>query len=93
MPKSEVEHLMAALKIPIISEQDDYLTKIASQGVPKNTRMQLERLGSLVPQPTEIPQFHSSISRTTAILTDSTEKFMVKNTLGELNSTYDKFRP
>jgi len=67
---SEIAEVMQALRLMPDIEDDADLgvhTRVANQGLPVDWRLQIERLGSLVPQPSELPQFHPHISRTTSV--------------------------
>jgi len=57
-PLSEIDEVMQALRLmPDIEDDDDLgvYTKVANQGLPVNWKLQTERLGILVPQPSELP--------------------------------------
>ena len=55
--------------IPLIeySNNKDLFSCLANQSLPSNWRLQIEKLGSQVAQPCEIPQFHHAYSRTTSV--------------------------
>ena len=60
--------------IPLVNYNvENFFTRLANQSLPVNWRLQMEKIGSMAAQPTEIPQFTSHFSRTTSIMVDETD--------------------
>ena len=63
----EVDRVMQALHLfpddqsisQIKYNVENFYTRLANQSLPMNWRLQMEKIGSMAAQPTEIPQFNS----------------------------------
>jgi len=83
--------------IPLINYQNKKLfTTVANQALPDNWRLQIEKLGHLVAQPNEIPQFSYDYSRMTSVELKSSNKesaFVKGNSIGDERKATMNFRP
>ena len=81
--------------VPLIDYQDHGIfSRIANQSMPEQWRLQLEKIGNKEGNPSEVPQYHPSLSRTTSVVVDKNNAtFNARNTLGETKTETEKFRP
>ena len=70
---AEIDYIMHALglvpdlpSVPLINYKRNFFTKLANQSLPSHWRLQMEKM-AVAAQPSEVPQFHPSLSRATSL--------------------------
>lgn len=95
---AEIDYIMHALghlpdlpQVPLINYKQKFFTKLANQSLPTNWRLQMEKM-SVAAQPSEVPQFHPSLSKATSLQVDA-QNLEREISLGRRRYATELFRP